>query len=221
MIHDTSCWIKEDGLETVKNKGRMDVKNRWAAIENKWVEIIYKQSGDESVQWIKPDEPLMYKVPAEDRPIFEMDFKKTVLDFFLYCNKETASDIVIKDQDGVLLSNSVEILAFLGNTTKIVDTASWRNFAVKDYFSVECSKYSDPRNYEDGLVPYVARSAFNNGVVKQVSTDCDLYPANCITIGAESAKAFYQPNPFLTGNKLYRLYAVSYTHLTLPTKRIV
>lgn len=34
-----TCYIEDDGLETVKNQGRQDIKNRWQAIEDRWVEI--------------------------------------------------------------------------------------------------------------------------------------------------------------------------------------
>ena len=44
-----ACFIQEDGLETVKNQGRQDIKDRWQSIEDEWVEIIRKQSGDDTV----------------------------------------------------------------------------------------------------------------------------------------------------------------------------
>ena len=56
-----TCYIKEDGLERVKNQGRQDIKHRWNAIENKWVDIIKKQSGDDSIKWIKPKDCLSYQ----------------------------------------------------------------------------------------------------------------------------------------------------------------
>lgn len=34
------CYIETDGLETVKNKGRHDVRHRWASIERYWVDSI-------------------------------------------------------------------------------------------------------------------------------------------------------------------------------------
>lgn len=82
----------------------------------------------------------------------------------------------------------------------------WGEFKIAELFKVECSKYHNPNNYSNGNIPYVARTTFNNGVIKNIDTQEHLYPANCIIIGAESAKAFYQKKPFLTGNKIYRLY---------------
>ena len=82
----------------------------------------------------------------------------------------------------------------------------YRKFKVADVFNIKCSKYYNPKKYKEGKIPYIARTTFNNGVVDLIETNETLYSANCITIGAESAKAFYQKKPFITGNKIYRLY---------------
>ena len=102
----------------------------------------------------------------------------------------------------------MSILSVINNANKKnLDISKWKPFVLKDLFEVKCSKYHDPKNYEEGNVPYIARTTFNNGEIKRVATDEELYPANCLTIGAESAKAFYQTLPFITGNKTYRIYA--------------
>ena len=80
-----ACWIKEDGLETVKNKGRQDIKGKWKnELEDYWYNIIYKQSGNETCQWIKPSENLSYKMPETPFEISENDFRKVVLDYILF-----------------------------------------------------------------------------------------------------------------------------------------
>ena len=80
-----ACHIKEDGLETIKNKGRQDTKGIWKnQLEPYWLDVIYKQSGDESCQWLKPSEHLSYQMPQEPFSISEQDFKKVVLDFMLF-----------------------------------------------------------------------------------------------------------------------------------------
>ena len=78
------CYIAEDGLETVKNQGRQDVRGRWQAIEDEWVEIIRKQSGNNTVQWIKPKEHLSYQMPEKPFEIFEEDFTKTIMDYLMF-----------------------------------------------------------------------------------------------------------------------------------------
>ncbi|WP_455113869.1 HsdM family class I SAM-dependent methyltransferase [Rothia mucilaginosa] len=79
-----ACWLKEDGLQTVKNKGRHDVRGLWSDIESRWVDIVRKQSGDDTCQWLKPSENLSYQTPQKPFEIFEEDFRKTAVDYVLF-----------------------------------------------------------------------------------------------------------------------------------------
>lgn len=81
-----ACYIEEDGLETVKNQGRQDIKNRWKTIENNWINIISKQTGSETIQWIKPSEHLSYQMPKEEFEIYEEDFSKSIIKYFMFEN---------------------------------------------------------------------------------------------------------------------------------------
>lgn len=79
-----ACYIEEDGLETVKNQGRQDIKDRWQSIEDRWITIIRKQSGDDTIQWINPAEHLSYQMPEKPFEIFEEDFTKTMMDYLMF-----------------------------------------------------------------------------------------------------------------------------------------
>lgn len=79
-----ACYMTSDGLATVKNKGRHDIYGKWAGIEDYWVDVIEKQSGDETCQWVKPDEHLSYQVPQKSFEIFEEDFRKTAMDYLMF-----------------------------------------------------------------------------------------------------------------------------------------
>lgn len=79
-----ACYIEEDGLETVKNQGRQDIRDRWQAIEDQWVDIIEKQSGNDTIQWLKPSEHLSYQMPEKPFEIYEEDFVKTMMDFEMF-----------------------------------------------------------------------------------------------------------------------------------------
>ena len=79
-----ACYIENDGLETVKNQGRQDVKDRWQAIEDEWIDIIRKQSGSDSIQWIKPSEHLSFQMPEKEFEISEEDFTKTIMDYLMF-----------------------------------------------------------------------------------------------------------------------------------------
>ncbi len=79
-----ACFIEDDGLETVKNQGRQDIKDRWQEIEDRWVDIIHKQSGDDTIQWLKPSKHLSYQIPAKPFEIYEEDFTKTMMDYLMF-----------------------------------------------------------------------------------------------------------------------------------------
>ena len=69
---------------TLKNKGRHDVYGKWAAIEAYWVNVVTKQSGDSSCQWVNPNEHLSYQMPQKPFEIFEEDFRKTAMDYLMF-----------------------------------------------------------------------------------------------------------------------------------------
>jgi type I restriction-modification system DNA methylase subunit len=95
-----SCYIKDDGFETVKNQGRHDTKNKWQDIENYWADVIYKLSGDESIQWIDPvKDKLAYNMPESPFEICSKDFKKVALEYLLFENQINGKDFKITIQD--------------------------------------------------------------------------------------------------------------------------
>ena len=82
-----ACYFEDDGFESVKNQGRQDTKNIWNNIENEWIHVIEKQSGNKSIQWLKPSEHLSYQMPIKTFEIYEEDFEKTMMDFLLFEEK--------------------------------------------------------------------------------------------------------------------------------------
>ena len=103
-----ACYIKDDGLETVKNQGRQDIKDRWQAIEDEWVEIIRKQSGNDTVQWIKPAEHLSYQLPEKEFEISDEDFTKTMMDYLMFKEGIDVKEFGEKLLTKVLYNSSVE-----------------------------------------------------------------------------------------------------------------
>ena len=85
-----ACYIEDDGLETVKNQGRQDIKGRWQAIEDKWVKIIENPICNEAndvrdfIQVVNPKEHLSYQMPEKPFEIFEEDFIKTLMDYEMF-----------------------------------------------------------------------------------------------------------------------------------------
>lgn len=79
-------YIEEDGLETVKNQGRQDIRNRWPDIEDYWVRAIHDGVDElhKSRQVINPAEHLSYQMPEKPFEIYEEDFIKTMIDYEMF-----------------------------------------------------------------------------------------------------------------------------------------
>ena len=79
-------YIEEDGLETVKNQGRQDIKERWQEKEDYWIGAI--RDGEDSIygtrQIINPLEHISYQMPTAPFEIFEEDFVKTMMDYEMF-----------------------------------------------------------------------------------------------------------------------------------------
>lgn len=87
-----ACYISDDGLETVKNQGRQDIRNRWQDIEDYWVEVIRRQSGDDSIQWVSPTEHMSYQMPKPPFELFEEDFVSVLMDYELFKREILSKD---------------------------------------------------------------------------------------------------------------------------------
>ena len=87
-----------DKIKLWNNDQGQDIKNKWKEIEDKWVDIIHKQSGDDSIKWIDTTEHRSYQIPKEEFSVSETDFRKTKI-----------SQNVIYESDIVTDDNNVKI----------------------------------------------------------------------------------------------------------------
>lgn len=86
-------WIKEDGLETVKNQGRHDISNKWKnEYEPYWIRAI--QNGDDekygSKKIIKFNDSLEYPDEIKEFILYKEDFDKVILDRIFFENPDLA-----------------------------------------------------------------------------------------------------------------------------------
>ena len=102
-----ACYIEDDGLETVKNQGRQDIKDRWQSIEDDWVDIIRKQSGSDTIQWLKPTEFLSYQVPKKDFSVSDKDFMKTIMDYIMFQHEIDAKELEASLVSKVMYSSRI------------------------------------------------------------------------------------------------------------------
>ena len=216
-----ACYIEDDGLETVKNQGRQDVKDRWQEIEDYWVEVIQKQSGDDTIQWIKPNEHLSYQMPIKEFEISEEDFNKTVMDYLMFQQgidvktfqenlirkvmySSTISqhgndiNISLKTVDGKTTQAASAVVTSPPNCKNKPTSKPWREFLFSDLFYIEKGKRLTKANMRDGDIRFIGASAINNGVTAYIANSTHLHPANTITVNYNGSvgEAFYQDKPF-------------------------
>lgn len=110
-----ACYIEDDGLETVKNQGRQDIKGKWQAIEDKWVKIIHNPICEEAksvqnyIQTVIPKQNLSFQMPEKPFEIYEEDFIKTMLDYELFIRKIDSKEFGNTLLKKVLYSNNIEL----------------------------------------------------------------------------------------------------------------
>tara|TARA_X000000950_G_C13891668_1_gene651144 strand:+ start:92 stop:2377 length:2286 start_codon:yes stop_codon:yes gene_type:complete len=223
-----ACAILNDGLETVKNQGRQDIKNLWPNIEEYWTDVIYRQTGDDSIQWLDPKENLSYQFEKSSFNLSMFDFKKTVFNYILFKNgadinevKNRVVDFVLYDKLDKQSSKLVELIKNKKNTTDKddnIDLSEWKVFKIcGDNDSLFKLEQPSPRTLTeyiyDGDTPFVASGAFNNGIEKYVEVkDGELLDkGNCISVSAIGGFSFYQKNDFIgrggAGSAIKLLYS--------------
>lgn len=200
-----TCYIEEDGLETVKNQGRQDVRNAWKEIEDFWVDVIRKQSGHDSVKWISPAGKLSYALPEVTLVLNSSDFNETVLNFELFRQGIDEQEFRSYLSDVLLYGvHSAEDAALLKAFVKVrrsgIDISQWKRFKVAHLFDdPERPAARSKLNYEPGTVPFVASGNRHNGVECYVTpkSDADFDRGECLSISPVDGSTFYQPVDFL------------------------
>lgn len=102
-------YIENDGLETVKNKGRQDIKNKWTEIEDYWVKAIHDGEDPkfETKQLINPKEHLSYQMPKKPFELYEEDFIKTLMDYEMFEKGIDVKEFEEKLIDNVMYSSEI------------------------------------------------------------------------------------------------------------------
>lgn len=198
-----SCYMAEDGLETIKNQGRQDIRNRWDAIEKTWVEIVRKQGGHSSIQWIKPKEHLSYQEEITVPMPIKADFMKRTLAYALFKADIDETDFFQNIKEHTLYGTELipkygEIIN--GGSANSLDlrTDGWKHFVIGELFKVEKGQRLTKSNQKDGRINYVGASAFNNGITNHIGNNDSINPPKTISVcyNGSIGEAFYQDEPF-------------------------
>ena len=101
--------IEEDGLVTVKNKGRHDVHGHWPAIEDYWVDAIERHDDSKhgTGQWIDPAVNLSWQTPVKPFVLTEEDLNRTAMDYAMFLRGIDAK--AMREKLGVLATYSSSV----------------------------------------------------------------------------------------------------------------
>lgn len=102
-------YIEDDGLETVKNQGRQDTKNKWQEIEDYWIKAIHDgvDTKYQTRQIIDPSQHLSYQMPEKPFEIYEEDFIKTIMDYEMFKHGINIKDFTDRLLYKVLYSSKI------------------------------------------------------------------------------------------------------------------
>ena len=198
-----TCYMADDGLETIKNQGRQDIRNRWDAIEEQWVGIIHKQSGHESIKWIKPDEHLSYQEDLNVPLPVHSDFMKRVLSYVLYRKNidetlfcQNIKEHILYDTD--ILPEYKALIDIRGCQALSLNNLEWKRFRIGDLFNVNKGQRLTKAAQKEGNINYVGASAFNNGVTNHIGNNENLNSPNTISVcyNGSIGEAFYQEETY-------------------------
>lgn len=183
-----SCYISDDGLVTVKNQGRQDVYDKWDKLEDYWVDVVNKQSGDETIQWIVSKQHLSYQMPKVEFKMNKSDFRKSILDYMLFKKNIDVKELQEKISNTILYGDNADGIEnkllenWITQKDEINEELSvkeWKEFEVKELFEtnksgkklqVPTGAYVKKKDLDDGDVPRITVSGINNGVTGYYSS---------------------------------------------------
>lgn len=78
--------IQEDGLITVKNKGRHDVHRKWPALEDYWIDTMQRKDDSKygTGQWVDPAEHLSWQAPVPPFLLTEEDLSRAAMNYEMF-----------------------------------------------------------------------------------------------------------------------------------------
>lgn len=187
LLYITTCWKK-----AIPNLG---YARHWSVAKTARFELPVIESSDTDHEYTVEDIDFEYMkqciAKLEKERIAELE-RERIAELDAYLAASCLDNYELTDEDKKILSSSTMQM--------------FKEFAVKDVLNVEQTKSVVAKaDLTEGDIPYVTRTVSDNGYMGTCGNKEKINKGSCITIGAETGVAFYQPNDFVAGNKVYRL----------------
>lgn len=190
---------------TLKNRPLTQEAGLFICTMLKWLQSKYNYSNMCTYNKIK-DEIIQLPVKTDKVNYTEDDIDWDYMESYIHDLEQS----YIHDLDAYLQETGLNDYTLTDDEQVLLESEPmFREFKVGDLFDCNTTKGYNPNrgNLPNGDTPYITRSAFNNGISGYFTDESKVYinSGNCITIGAEGGVAFYQPDNFIAGIKVYTL----------------
>lgn len=179
-------YWREDTLDKVKHKGRVDRNGTWGEVRDRWVEMFRNRE-------VVRGESVMHKVGHADEWLPE-------------AYVETSYDGLTTDlMEEVLLNDAIlQLKTSRGlSVADGIDQTGWKPFALKKLFAFEKGRRVTSAERVPGNTRFIGASEYNNGITDM----CDLTPMfepHCLTVpyNGSVGAAYYQDQPFFASDDI-------------------
>ena len=206
-------YFKDDGFEKRKNLGRIDARNKYTAIKDRWLSA-YRNLDE------VPGLSVRQEVTVDDEwcaeAYMETDYSTLCDEDFIRKMRDYASVKILRTNFNEIFSCTNKPLSF---ENIILWSQNWHWFRIGDYFNnpykataynaidlIVCNKE------DEKSIAYITRTDTNNGCKDYVINEDfdDIESGNAITIGDTTSTIYYQENEFICGDHMVVLRS---THL--------
>lgn len=167
----------------------------------------YSYTNKPGIQKYKEDVIQLPVKPGTD----EVDYTEDDIDWrYMESYIHELEESYIQELDAYLKETGLDDYTLTDAEREVLEREPvFKEFDVGELFDCSTTKSYNPNKGDlpNGNTPYVTRSAFNNGISGYFDDESGVFmnDGNCITIGAEGGVAFYQPDDFVAGIKVYTL----------------
>lgn len=193
-------YLKNDGFEKRKHKGRIDVNGTWQEIKEYWISLYLNKKAIAGFSVNKI-------VTAEDEwcaeAYMETNYKLLKQDDFIYSTLNYLSFLVKEGRFD--LYNS--FISDKGLSPLDLDTDSWAYIEFSELFNIKKGKRLTKADMKHGETYFIGSSDSNNGLTAKIA-DKPIFKANTLTINYDGsvAESYYQPIPFWALDSVNVLY---------------
>jgi type I restriction-modification system DNA methylase subunit len=214
-------YFKDDGFEKRKNQGRIDARNKFKSIKNRWLDIYYNS---EEIAGLSVKQEVGAKDEWCAEAYLETDYSTLCAnDFVDKMRNYTAFRLLHNDDPNAIY----EISSYL-NEKYSLNTEFWKWFRYDhdDVFDIKKGFYNKKPDADiNGTIPFIGATDSNNGITSwhdrgnieltsktgrepNAPIGKKIFRPNCITVSNNGSVgfAFYQPNEFTCTHDVNPLY---------------